>query len=407
MKILFAHQNYGDQGGAEVYVRDTARALSLRDHQCGLLFRDCTPKNIEAWNASFPRRWPAPSEAADAAVRSALDEFKPDVIFVNNESCLDILQALRRSKVPTVRVVHDHNLYCLRGYRYNYFTRKICTKPVGLSCLTKCLGCITRNGFSLTSYSRKKQELSLVRAFDHVVAVSNYIKDQLVLNGFEQDRISVIHPVPKITKLESPPRFGSENIILCPAQIIRGKGVDLLLRAVSLLEGRFTCVILGEGRHKAYCQRLAAKLGLDGRVIFEGYVPHDLVADYFSKASVVAVPSVWAEPCALVGVEAISLGLPVVAFDVGGNSDWLQTGINGFLVPAMNHHIFAQRLQALLQNKELCASMGRNGQKIAAAEFDFQTQLNKLEAVLERAENGLPVATSDYANNLTTTASVR
>ena len=115
-------------------------------------------------------------------------------------ACLDILQALRRSKVPTVRVVHDHNLYCLRGYRYNYFTRKICTKPVGLSCLTKCLGCITRNGFSLTSYSRKKQELSLVRAFDHVVAVSNYIKDQLVLNGFEQDRISVIHPVPKITK---------------------------------------------------------------------------------------------------------------------------------------------------------------------------------------------------------------
>src|SRR4030095_12504297 len=98
----------------------------------------------------------------------------------------------------------------------------------------------------------------------------------------------------------------------------------------------FECLILGDGNHRSYCESLTKQLGLSDRVKFKGFVPQDELKSYYRECTVVALSSVWPEPIATVGLEVMRHGLPVVAFDVGGVSEWLVDGCNGFLVPWMD-----------------------------------------------------------------------
>ena len=65
---------------------------------------------------------------------------------------LDVISALLDSGTPLVRMVHDHDIYCMRSYKYNYFNRQICTRAASLYCVFGCLACVVKNndpGFPL------------------------------------------------------------------------------------------------------------------------------------------------------------------------------------------------------------------------------------------------------------------
>src|SRR6185436_12837217 len=93
------------------------------------------------------------------------------------------------------------------------------------------------------------------------------------------------------------------------------------------------CLILGDGNHRAHCERLCRKLGLEDRVQFRGFILRHELKDFYLESSVFVVSSLWPEPFGLVGPEAMRYGLPVVAFDAGGIKEWLIDGQNGYLVP--------------------------------------------------------------------------
>src|SRR5262249_18349401 len=141
--------------------------------------------------------------------------------------------------------------------------------------------------------------------------------------------------------------FSPRNLLVYAGQVIRGKGVDVLLESLAQLQAPFQCVILGDGSHRPFCQALCAELGLANRVSFKGYVPPEEMPIYYSEASAAVMSSVWPEPFGAVGLEAMRYGLPVVAFDVGGIGEWLVDGQNGFLVPRMDRAQFAARLAQL------------------------------------------------------------
>src|SRR5207302_2676007 len=160
------------------------------------------------------------------------------------------------------------------------------------------------------------------------------------------------------------------NLLIYAGQLIRGKGVDVLLESLAKLRLRFECIILGEGSHQSHCQNLCRRLGLEDRVTFKGYVPSDQMPAYYSDASVAVVSSVWPEPFGAVGLEAMRYGLPVVAFDAGGIREWLLNGQNGFLVPRMDRVQFANRLEELLLNKTLARQMGARGRQWARDKYN-------------------------------------
>lgn len=386
MKILFVHERFGALAGAESNAHITATEMGLRGHEIGILHGEPTGKNEAAWNATFPTRFALQCKDNATVVRDALVQFCPDVVYVHKMADLDVIETLVESGVPLVRMVHDHDIYCMRSYKYDYFTREICTRPVGLHCVVSCLACVTRNpaeGFPLkwVSYNAKKREVELNRCFDRMVVVTEYMREELLRNGFDSDRIAIHTPTPHASDLGLKSDFSDRNLILYAGQIIRGKGVDVLLESLALLDVKFECVILGDGNHRAYCEALSRKLGLQDRVTFKGFVPQDELKRYYRECSVVALSSVWPEPLATIGLEVMRYGLPVVAFDAGGIKDWLLDGQNGFLVPWMDRACYAQRLKMILRDKALARKLGANGLRLVTERYDFNGYITGLESL--------------------------
>jgi glycosyltransferase involved in cell wall biosynthesis len=206
----------------------------------------------------------------------------------------------------------------------------------------------------------------------------------LLRNGFEPARIEVHAPVPPTNASGLQSSFSARNLIVYAGQVIRGKGVDVLLESLSKLDLEFECLILGEGSHKPYCEMLARRLGLESRVTFKGYVPPEEMRTYYSEASVAVMSSVWPEPFGAVGLEAMRYGLPVVAFDAGAIKEWLTDGENGFLVPHMDRTQFAIRVETLLRDKTLAREMGGRGRQLLQEKYSFDRYITGLEGMFTR-----------------------
>lgn len=386
MRLLYVHERFGALAGAEANAHITATELGRRGHQVGILHGPSTGKNEEGWRSTFPQSYALGTGDVATTAREALRSFDPEVVYVHKMADLAVIRVLVESGRPLVRMVHDHDIYCMRSYKYNYFTREICTRAASPYCIFPCLASVVRNpgeGFPLkwVSYSDKLREIESNRRFDRMVVVTTYMRDELIRNGFDPERIEIHAPVPRMGDPSLRSTFSERNLIMYAGQIIRGKGVDVMLEALALLKEPFECVILGDGNHKAECEALSKRLGLDGRVTFKGFVPQEELKRYYRECSVVMISSVWPEPIATIGLEVMRYALPVVAFDAGGIKDWLLDGKNGYLVPWMDRSAFAGAVSRLLKDKPLAQRMGEEGLRLVSERYDFEGYIGDLETM--------------------------
>jgi len=392
MRLLFVHDRFGAMAGAEVNLQLTAAELKTRGHIVGLLHGPPTGKAEAAWRDLFQERFALAKGNNSAATREALSGFQPDAVYIHKMSDVSVLKALAQSGVPVTRMVHDHDLYCMRSYKYFPLTRTICTRAAGVRCIFPCGANIARNrngAFPLkwVSYLARKRELALNRRFERMVVATDYMRQELLRNGFDARRIEIHAPVPRAPENAARASFGDRNLIIYSGQVIRGKGVDVLLESLARVQTPFECLIFGDGNHRAYCEELSRKLGLSDRVRFKGYVPPAELEGFYAEASLAVVSSVWPEPFGAVGLEAMRHGLPVVAFAAGGVSEWLLDGENGFLVPWMDRSQFAARIEQLLGNKILAQRLGERGRQLLRDKFNFDQYISGLEEMFSRVIN--------------------
>lgn len=385
MKLLFVHERFGSLGGAEANALITATELKARGHEVAILHGPNTGKGEARWTDVFDSRFQLSSARA---AQQALRRFSPDVIYVHKMADLAVLEVLIDSGIPLVRMVHDHDIYCMRSYKYFHHSREICTRACSAYCVYGCGAFIARNHgpglpVKYVSYPAKKKEIALNQKFDRMLVVSEFMRQELLRNGFDPNKIEIHPPVPRAGDLNLRSSFTERNLIIYAGQIIRGKGVDVLLESLALMETKFECIILGDGNHRPYCEQLSRKLGLQDRVSFKGFVPQEELTSYYRECTAVAVSSVWPEPIATIGLEVMRYALPVVAFDAGGISDWLKNGYNGYLVPWMDRKAFARSLDTLLRDKQLARTMGQNGYQFVSEKYDFTAYISGLEALFQ------------------------
>lgn len=388
-RILFVHDRFGAFAGAESNLLATAQGLNQRGHHTAILHGPATGRGEPLWQKAFAFRFALSTEATAQRVSEAIADFDPHVIYLHKLADLDALKALVESRVPVARMVHDHDLYCLRSYKYNYFTRHICDRALSPYCLIPCGAFISRDHDSRfplkwASYLDKRRELELNRHFDRMLVATAFMRDELLRNGFAPDRIEVHPPVPPSIEAAPQSNFSDRNLIIYSGQITRGKGVDILLRALAGVTAPFECLIFGDGNFRAACETLCEELALADRVHFRGYVSPDEIARHYQECSVSVISSLWPEPFGATGLEGMRHGVPVVAFDAGGIKEWLSDGVNGFLVPWMNHELYARRLDELLRNKPLARQLGERGRQLIAETFSFSKYLDGLEHLFHR-----------------------
>jgi glycosyltransferase involved in cell wall biosynthesis len=306
------------------------------------------------------------------------------LIYLHSLEDLDFMEEIFETGVPVIRMVHDHSLYCLRSYKYNPLTRKPCTRPASGYCVFPCGATLARNRggllpFKWASYADRRRELRLNQQCQALIAYSAYSKNELVANGFPPERIHIHVPMECFGNQQPVSTFSERNLVLFAGQIIRGKGVDLLLRALAKVQSNFEAIIAGEGSHRAVCERLCARLGLTGRVRFTGFLPSAELEQLYLDASVFAFSSVWPEPFGMAGPEAMRFGVPVVGFDTGAVREWLHDGENGFVTPWGDATAFAAGIEKLLRDKELARRLGLNGRERVNREYNAGRQVEGME----------------------------
>ena len=176
------------------------------------------------------------------------------------------------------------------------------------------------------------------------------------------------------------------------------KGIDTLLRAMSILQERYpkaventTVAIIGGDpwadtldAEMARLQTLRAELGIHDLVTFLGAKDQEVLPLYYAVADMVVMPSHY-ESFGMVALEAMAMGTPVIASEVGGLAHLIQHSINGFHVPSRDPEALAIRILQLLQEPKLRQQLGHN----AAAYAQQYSWQNIVQCMLNIYEGAL------------------
>ncbi|NCA70017.1 MAG: glycosyltransferase family 1 protein [Sphingobacteriia bacterium] len=378
LRILHVHERAGFHGGVEQILYDTARGLAARGWPQGLLHADANPQ--DEYLGAFER-----SGTTDDLITA----FAPDLVFLHKVEDAARVSGLAE-RWPCVRMVHDHDLVCLRRHKYLPLTGRVCARPAGLACyLNLCFVQRSMPGSRLPiafkGLSGVRAALRAHRKVRRLMVGSRWMWHELVMNGLDPERVVIVPPIPAaLAQARSmPPSQVPE--ILYVGQMIRGKGVDLLLHALAEVPGDWHATLIGTGNHLEACRTLSERLALDQRVTFAGWVPHQDLSPYYARAALCVVPSRWPEPFGMVGVEAMARGRPVVAFAVGGIPDWLDDGKTGLLVPPADTQAMARAITRLLRERADAERLGRAGFERVRAHFGHDQYLDQLMSILESA----------------------
>lgn len=384
-------ESLGFMGGLEQFVFQVAGVLKERGHRHVLLHERSTGNDEERYRAVFEDTAPIPPEGGIDDYRRFIggicDKWRPDVALLHKSRNLNFMRALIE-RVPTIALIQDHFLYCLRETRYFPVSRRICTLPLSWRCVA--YGCFAgrplRHGVLPTFYSLKKRRglLDVHKEMHRIVVLSEHMKSELALNGFDSGRIDVVPGHTRIPEREFPPVGDESDVILFVGQVIRSKGLDVLIGALPLLKRTARLRVIGKGGALEKNKALAENLGLGDRVEFLGWVPHHELDRHFEEAAVVVVPSVWAEPFCLVGIEAMARSRPVVAFRVGGIPQWLEHGKSGLLAEEKTPAALAARIDELLGDRDLARKMGAYGRRRAVEEFSPRVAAERLERTIAK-----------------------
>lgn len=255
-----------------------------------------------------------------------------------------------------------------------------------------------------TAMSRIERTLFLpgVRQF---VSVSSHVKDLAVRDGVDPDRVTVATPpaivedIPDAEVAAVRARHGlseDERVFAIVGRVVRWKGQEQFLRAARIVLERLPrsrALVIGgisdgEEGYLRELERYVRNGGLERRVTFTGYRPD--VHAYYRVIDVLAHCSVAPEPSGRVIFEAMSYGVPVVASCHGGPREFVDSGVDGFVVDPEDTATLAGRIQSLLADEDLRTSFGARAREKVAAHYNKDVYARTIEGVYDAAVSHRP-----------------
>jgi glycosyltransferase involved in cell wall biosynthesis len=215
----------------------------------------------------------------------------------------------------------------------------------------------------------------------HVFAVSNAEKNILIKLGFNESKITVAYNGVKIENIE---RTSPQKIILYIGRLAPTKNIELLINAFSCIRfNDYDLIIAGKdfGSMKNL-KNLSKKLNLKTRVFFLGEISEEKRRSLLSETSIFIHPSI-SDIFSLTLLEAASVGVPCIAFDVEGINEIFSQKNTGILIPPNDIKSMTNSIDLLLSNGPFYKEISYNCKEFIPKKFSW----NKTVEIIEKIYN--------------------
>ncbi|HHE38231.1 MAG TPA: glycosyltransferase family 1 protein [Candidatus Cloacimonetes bacterium] len=221
---------------------------------------------------------------------------------------------------------------------------------------------------------------------NRIVCISNGIRKVLLEDGIEQNKLVTIHSgidIHKFDQIEPGKEFremwkipANHLIVGTVAAIVGHKDYPNLLKTAKIVLSKIenlTFIAVGTGIDESKIKKMASDLNLGKRFIFAGFQEN---VGLFLKNFDVFVLASKLEGLGTSILDALSVGLPVIACNVGGIPEIVRNNHNGFLVPSQNDNKLAKAMLALIQDQESRKRFGKNALEFVK-KFDINITIQK------------------------------
>jgi glycosyltransferase involved in cell wall biosynthesis len=393
MRILIANDGVGDTGGVHSYLDAVAGGLAARGHQLALLHRDAIAlEPIGPFQRNF--------SVAGEGIQPALDRvarWGPELCFSHNMNVLDVDRALI-ARWPVVKFMHGYFGTCIGGQkRFGFPVAQPCDRRFGAACLAlyglRHCGELEPRAF-VRHYRWACDQHGLLPQYRALVVASQHMKREFVRNGVESSHVEVNPLFPTHEERPGgfvrPPLSSPEWCVAFVGRMTLLKGGDLLVDAIGEAAGRLgrtiRLLLIGDGPQRIAWERRAEARNVPCTA--PGWLTGDERWRALRQATLLALPSSWPEPFGLVGLEAAALGIPAVAFDVGGIREWLQPGVNGLLASAEppRSSTFADALVEAFSLGDGLDAMGARAAEVAK-QMSLARHIQRLDDIFHHAHS--------------------
>jgi len=380
MKILMVNKFLYPRGGSESYMLKLSEELKSQGHEVeyfGMYDEKNTVGNslgLYTTNMDFhskgTQRFLYPfkiiySREAHKKIGKVLDDFKPDIVHMNNinfQLTPSIIYAVKKRNIPLVQTVHDYQMICPNHLLYSFNETKPCDR------------CIKGSKWNCLKYncihdSKVKSLLGVIEAkfysflktykkVDLYICPSRFLENKLVSSSdIYMGKTFTIHNFIEKNNILS--KTDSENpYIVFVGRLSKEKGVELLANTAKILPD-INFVVAGNGPDDEVLKNIP-------NVTLKGFVTGKELTDLMANAKLLIAPSVCYENNPLSILESLSMGVPVVTMNYGGMAELVEDGKTGVLAEATPESV-AEAVKKCLGNKEYyktlktnCETKGKN-----------------------------------------------
>lgn len=389
MKVLHLNEHIEIRGGVETYLK------LLKESSEGGSFFWLGINETESKKFKVQRKGSKDQIISSSEIRSYfLDLVKKrqiDIICIHSISNPFLIKQLNGIK-PIVRFMHEPRMFCPGQGKFWRFEEKPCVQPFGLHCCVKAYtkGCNNRHPKRiLSSWRNTAFEIEEGnKIYEAIVVMSDYMKEEAIKVGFDSSKI---HINPYFTKsiesqeIDVEQKFTNQKIIFS-GRLIEHKGPHTFLDIVFPILKKHKHVkieIIGDGPMLAKLRQAVVNAGLDEQIDFLGWLKAHTIKQKLLESTVFCFTSLYPEAFGIVGIEAMMAGTPVVGFDVGGSSTWLENQSSGYLIEPEDCAGFGRKIELLLTNKLVYDNLSSSSHEKAKNLFSKEVHLKKLNNLFQ------------------------
>jgi glycosyltransferase involved in cell wall biosynthesis len=417
MRIAIVSSYRRRVGGVESYVEEVATELA----SCGSELAHFCEYDVPTDRPNI--RWPAHTvewciaKMGAAPAIAAMREWHPDVIYSQGLESPKTEVALL-SVAPAIFYAHVYHGTCVSGTKTHKFPDIVpCTRAFGWKCLLhyyprRCGGLSPLT--ALREYWNQAERFAVLQRYRAIVTSSAHMRNEYLRNGFDPSKVftssylpgtdlaradvfiehAAVPPSPPIDKS----RFPARLLFIGRMEPLKGGAIllDALPMVAAALDKPVELVLCGDGLYRILWESRANVISSQDtriKVVFEGWLNGERIAELQRSSDLLVVPSLWPEPFGKVGPESGLKGLPAAAFAVGGIPEWLYPGINGYLAPA-NPPTARGLADAIVKCLEDPAEHQRlrAGALAVAQRFDLHRHVSQLSELFQRiAESSVAI----------------